>query len=465
MRITALVVASALFMQNLDGTAVATALPAMAQAFGVPPAALSAAITSYLVSVTVFIPASGWVADRFGAKRVFLAAIVLFTLSSVACALSQSLGQLILARIVQGAGGAMMVPVGRLLLLRRARRDALLTATTWLSMPALLGPLLGPPLGGVLTDAWSWRAVFWINLPVGLVGLALAWWVIPRSEAERIPPPDLIGMALVGAALTAFMVGIETIGRGLASPMLPPLAIGGGLVLSWAAYRHCRRAPHPAIDFSLFAIPTFRAATATGGLFRMAAGAIPFLVPLTLQVGFGVSASVSGMVSLASALGSFSMRPMAGFVLSRFTMRQVLMASAVCFAAIMGVYAAMASGWPLALVFAVLLIGGLSRSLGFVSLGTLAYADIPPDRLSAATALGGVAQQLPKAVGVAIAAGCVQFGMLIGGHAHAGRADFGFAFLVLAIVVAGAVPLFGTLPRDAGEGIVARRGDKPAPAE
>jgi hypothetical protein len=159
------------------------------------------------------------------------------------------------------------------------------------------------------------------------------------------------------------------------------------------------------------------------------------------------------------------MRPMAGFVLSRFTMRQVLMASAVCFAAIMGLYAAMASGWPLTLVFAVLLIGGLSRSLGFVSLGTLAYADIPPERLSAATALGGVAQQLPKAVGVAITAGCIQLGMLIGGHAHAGRADFAFAFLMLAAIVACAVPLFGTLPRDAGEGIVARRGDKPAPAE
>ena len=266
-------------MQNMDGTIVATALPSMARDLGVDPVHLSSAITAYLVALTVFIPASGWVADRFGARRVFMWAIATFTLASVACAASTSLSTLIAARIVQGLGGAMMVPVGRLILFRGVKREELLQATTWLTMPALIGPLLGPPLGGFLTDTLSWRSIFWVNVPVGIVGLLLTWRLLPPSHAEHPRPPDVRGMLLVGVSLTLFMIGIESAGRGVLPDGLPWLFVASGALLFWLAVRHCRRVDHPAVDFSLLAIPTFHAATIAGSLFRAGAGALPLSRP------------------------------------------------------------------------------------------------------------------------------------------------------------------------------------------
>ncbi|AOY98496.1 MFS transporter [Cupriavidus sp. USMAHM13] len=452
-RIIAAVVASALFMQNIDATVVATALPSMARDLGVNPVHLSSAITSYLIALTVFIPISGWIADRFGAKRVFMAAIATFTLASVLCALASGLPALIAARVLQGIGGAMMVPVGRLILFRQVRREEMLSATTWLTMPALVGPVLGPPLGGFLTDAMSWRSVFWINVPFGLAGLLLSAWLIPPAQGERPPAPDLTGMALVGLALTTLMVGVEMIGRGLLPGYVPPLCIAAGLLLSWLSVRHCRRTAHPAIDFSLLRIPTFHAATVAGSLFRAGAGALPFLVPLTLQVGFGLSASVSGLISLASALGSFCMRPMTRFALHWLPMRTVLIAGSISFALMLAVCTTLSPAWPETAVFALLLCGGLSRSLSFASMGALAFADVPPARLSAATSFQGTAQQMTKAVGVAIAAGSMQLTMLLSGRTHAEHFDFACAFLAIAVLVLASWPMFAALPADAGEGV------------
>jgi EmrB/QacA subfamily drug resistance transporter len=458
-RITAAVVATALFMQNIDGTVVATALPAMARDMHTNPVHLSAAITSYLVALTVFIPVSGWVADRFGAKRVFMWAIAIFTLSSGMCALSHGLGELVAARIVQGMGGAMMVPVGRLLLLRGVRREDLLSATTWLTMPAMVGPLLGPPLGGFMTDNLSWQSVFWINLPVGVVGLLLVWRFIPSVQAEQPPAPDLRGMTLMGCALTALMTGVETSGRGILPPLVPETAIALGLLLFWLTVRHCRRQESPAIDFSLLSIPTFNAATVAGTLFRAGAGALPFLVPLTLQVGFGMSASNSGMISFASALGSFCMRPLTKFALRWISVRAVLIYGSVAFAAMLVVCATLSPAWPNSAVFMLLLFGGLARSLNFACMGALAFADVPPAKLSAATSFQGTAQQLPKAVGVSVAAGAMQVSMLVAGRGHAEHWDFAFAFLVTAVMVGISVPMFAALPAGAGAGI-SRSGGK-----
>ena len=452
-RVIAAVVASALFMQNIDATVVATALPSMARDLNVNPVHLSSAITSYLIALTVFIPVSGWIADRFGAKRVFLAAIATFTLASVACALSRGLPELIAARVLQGVGGAMMVPVGRLILFRRVQREELLAATTWLTMPALVGPVLGPPLGGFLTDALSWRSVFWINVPVGAVGMLLCAWLIPPSDGARPPAPDLPGMALIGASLTALMVGVETLGRGVLPAAAPIACIAAGRALFWLTVRHCRRARHPAIDFSLLRIPTFHAATIAGSLFRAGAGALPFLVPLTLQVGFGLSASTSGLISLASALGSFCMRPMTRFALRRFSVRAVLIGGSISFAAMLSACTLLSPAWPDMAIFALLLAGGLSRSLSFASMGALAFADVPQERLSAATSFQGTAQQMMKAVGVAIAAGSMQLTMLAGGRVQATHVDFSCAFLVTAVVVLVSWPMFARLSADAGEGI------------
>jgi EmrB/QacA subfamily drug resistance transporter len=457
-RLTAAVVASALFMQNMDGTIVATALPAMARDLGVDPVHLSSAITAYLVALTVFIPASGWVADRFGAKRVFMWAIATFTLASLACAAAANLPQLIAARIVQGIGGAMMVPVGRLILFRGVKREELLQATTWLTMPALIGPLMGPPLGGFLTDTLSWRSIFWVNVPVGIVGLLLTWRLLPAAPPEHHAPPDVRGMMLIGGSLTLFMTGIECAGRGVLPPFASPACVAAGVLMFWMAVRHCRRVDDPAVDFSLLSIPTFHAATIAGSLFRAGAGALPFLVPLTLQAGFGYSASASGLVTFASALGSFCMRPMTSLALRRFSVRTVLCAGSVSFAAVLAVCSFMSQNWPAGGIFLLLLVGGLSRSLSFATMGALAFADVPKARLAAATSFQGTAQQLMKAVGVTVAAGTIQVTMIVAPGAHAERWQLASAFIVTALVVISSYPMFMRMPAEAGEGISAARG-------
>ncbi len=440
-------------MQNLDGTVVATALPAMARDLGLEPLHLSVAITAYLVSLTVFVPLSGWVADRYGAKRVFLWAIAVFVAASAACGLARDLPELVAARAVQGAGGALMVPVARLLLLRRVSKEELIRATTWLTMPGLLGPVLGPPVGGLLTDAFSWRAVFWINLPVGLIGLAMAWRFIRAPEPVRPPPLDVAGVVLVGAALAALMFGLETVGRGL---VLLPLSVGSlalGAALGWAALRHCARAENPAVDFSLLRLPALNVATLAGTLFRVGAGATPFLVPLCLQLGFGASATVSGVVSLATALGAFAMKPLVQPVLRAFGFRRVLVWNAMLAAAAIAACALFRPGWPLAAVFAILALGGLFRSLHFTALNTLAYAEVPQGRLSAATSLYATAQQLSLALGVVVGSGALTLATSLSGRAGPALADFSVAFGVVAAAVLLSGPLSARLSPDAGAAV------------
>ncbi|WP_250500968.1 DHA2 family efflux MFS transporter permease subunit [Caballeronia sp. GAWG1-5s-s] len=454
-RITAAVVASALFMQNMDGTIVATAIPTMARDLNVDAVHLSSAITAYLVALTVFIPASGWVADRFGARRVFMWAIATFTLASIACAAAMNLPQLLVARVLQGLGGAMMVPVGRLILFRGVKREELLQATTWLTMPALVGPLLGPPLGGFLTDALSWRSIFWVNVPVGVAGLLLTWRLLPPSPPEARTPPDLRGMVLSGASLSLFMVGIESAGRHVLPDGVPWVCVVIGVLLFRATVVHCRKTPNPAIDFSLLSIPTFHAATVAGSLFRAGAGALPFLVPLTLQTGFGYSASASGLVTFASALGSFCMRPMTALALRHFSVRTVLCAGSVSFAAVLAVCSTMSQAWPASAIFALLLVGGLGRSLSFATMGALAFADVPKPRLAAATSFQGTAQQLMKALGVTVAAGTIQATMLVSGSAQAERWQLACGFAATALLVLASLPMFARLSADAGQGISA----------
>jgi EmrB/QacA subfamily drug resistance transporter len=456
-RVVAAIVASALFMQNLDSTVVATALPAMARDLGEDPLTMGVAITSYLVALTVFIPISGWVADRFGAKQVFMVAIATFTVASVLCGLSQGLAEMVGARVLQGMGGAMMVPVGRLLLLRRVRKDELLTVTTWLSMPALLGPVMGPPVGGFLTDFLSWRAVFWINVPVGVLGLLLVWRVIPALPKSLPPPPDVPGLAMVGGALACLMFTFETLGRGLVPTGIPEGVLVLGLLLAVLAVRHCLRVKNPALDFSLFSIPAFSVTVIAGSAFRVGAGMVPFLVPLSLQLGFGASAAQSGMISFATALGALVMKPMAQFALRLFGFRNVLVWNAVCAAVTVAICAAFRPGWPTAAIFIVLLIGGLFRSLHFTTTNTLAYGDVPQAKLSAATSFYSTAQQLSLALGVGVASAVLQASVAVSGRAAAQMPDFSVAFLIGAALMLISAPMSMRLPPEAGEGIVTGR--------
>jgi EmrB/QacA subfamily drug resistance transporter len=449
-RMIAAIVASALFMQNMDSAAITTALPAMARDLGVEPARLGVAITSYLVALTVFIPVSGWMADRFGAKRVFMVAIAIFTIASALCGRSTGLPELIGARVLQGFGGAMMVPVARLLLLRQVRKDEMLNAMAWLTIPAMLGPISGPPLGGFLTDAFGWRSVFFINLPIGVLGLALVAWKIPRTPAGEPGPPDLPGLVLLGLALALSMFGLETLGRGVMPAGMPEAALVLGLMFGWAAIRHCRQAKRPALDLSLLRIPTFNMAVLAGSLFRSGAGATPFLVPMLLQVGFGKTASEAGLVSFATALGALAMKPLARPILRRFGFRQVLMGTTLLSAAGVGVAAAFTPAWSLSVIFALLALGGLFRSLQFTALNTLAFADVPTTRLSAATSFSGTAQQLSPALGVVLATTALEASATLSGHHTAQVHDFAVAFLVAAAVVAASMPFFARLSPEAG---------------
>ncbi|TCZ57830.1 MDR family MFS transporter [Roseicella aquatilis] len=452
-RLVAAIVASALFMQNLDSSAVTTALPAMARDLAVEPARLGAAITSYLVALTVFIPVSGWVADRFGAKRVFMLAILVFTLASVLCGRATGVPELIAARVLQGAGGAMMVPVARLLLLRQIRKEEMLGAMAWLTMPAMIGPISGPPLGGFLTDAFGWQSVFLINVPIGALGIALVAWKIPAIPPTHPGPPDRLGLLLIGTALALFMFGLETIGRGVVPAGLPQAGLALGLLVGWAAIRHCRRVRKPALDFSLLRIPTFNQSTLAGSLFRIGAGTSPFLVPMLLQVGFGKTASEAGMVSFATALGALAMKPLAQPVLRRFGFRRALVGASLLAAVGIGLPAAFTPAWPLPLIFALLALGGLFRSLQFTALNTLAFADVPPARLSAATSFAGTAQQLAPALGVVLATTTLEASRSLAGREEMAVHDFAMAFLVAAAVVAASTPFFARLAPDAGQAV------------
>ena len=453
----ALIVASALFMQNLDSAVLATALPAMARDLNEDPARLGAAITSYLVALTVFIPFSAWIADRFGAKRVFMLAIVLFVCASVLCGRAQGLGELVAFRVLQGVGGAMMVPVGRLLLLRGIEKREMLSAMAWLTMPALLGPVTGPPLGGLLTDLFSWRAVFWINVPIGLVGVVLVAWKIPHVEPSRPGPPDVVGLLLTGGALAALMFGLETVGRHVVPAWMSWAGLALGLAAGVLAVRHCRRAPQPAVDLSLFRIATFRDPALAGSLFRTGAGAVPFLIPVMLQIGFGMSATQSGFVSFATALGAFAMKPLVRPLLKRTGFRAALMTNGVVAAAGIAALALLTPSWPGMAIFLLLAAGGLARSLQFTALNTLAFADVPPERMSRATALYGTLQQLTPALGVVLATATLEASLAAHGRDALSVADFSTGFLVAATVVLASIPLHGRLAPDAGAEVSGHR--------
>ncbi|MCX7685159.1 MAG: MFS transporter [Acetobacteraceae bacterium] len=458
-RLIAAIVASALFMQNLDSAAVFTALPAMARDLGEPPARMGAAVTAYLVALTVFIPASAWLGDRVGAKRLFLAALALFAAASAACAMAGGLGWLVGARFVQGMAGAMMLPVARLLVLRQARKDEIIRAMTWLTMPALLGPIAGPPVGGLLTDVFGWRAVFLVNLPVAALGILLAVWKVPPIPARDPGAPDVLGLVLVGLALGLSMFGLETIGRGVVPSPLPLLGLAAGGVFAALAVRHCLSAPRPALDLSLLRVPSYFHSAVPATLFRVGAGASPFLVPTVLQIGLGHGATEAGFLSFATALGAFGMKPLVRPLLGRFGFRSVIVAGALLAGASIAACALIGPGWPWFAVFLLLAAGGLVRSLLFTSLGVLSVADLPPERLAAATALSQTLQQFSPALGVVLATATLEASAALSGRAGAALApeDFAAAFVVAGIVAASAAPIFARMPADAGADVGGRR--------
>ena len=456
-RITPLVVASALFMEQLDGTVIATALPAMARDLHEDPIALKLALTAYLLSLAIFIPLSGWIADRLGARRVFRAAIVVFTFGSILCALSGSLVAIVAARIVQGLGGSMMTPVGRLVLLRTAPREQLVEAMAWLAMPALIGPMIGPPLGGMLATCCDWRDIFWINVPIGALGVALATRFIPDLREIDTPPLDVRGAMLSAFALTCLVFGLTLAGRSLAPTPVVILIVGGGAIALVAYVRHARRVPHPVIDLRLLRVPTFRAAILGGFLFRVGLGATPFLLPLLLQNGFGLSPAQSGLLTFVGAAGAIAMKMTAKSIIDRFGFRRVLVVNALISAASIAIYARFTPATPQALILLVIFVGGFFRSLEFTALNAIAYADIAQTDMSRATSFAAVGQQLSLSVGVAIGAAALELarGPAVAGGALAAT-DFPLAFLTVAGISALSAAVFLQLGGNAGANLMGR---------
>jgi len=449
MRLLPLIVACALFIENMDSTVISTSLPAIASDLGTDPIALKLALTTYLLSLAVFIPVSGWVADRFGARPTFITAITVFLLGSIGCAASGSLGALVAARFLQGIGGAMMVPVGRLVLLRTVPKHELVKALSWLTIPALVGPVVGPPLGGFITTYYDWRWIFLINLPMGAIGIALAKRYIP-DLGEEAPPLDWRGFLLAGLGLSAAMFGFSTLGRHLVPFWLALTGLFGGLLALWAYVLHARRHPTPLLDLRLFRLPTYRAGIVGGSLFRIGIGSTPFLLPLMLQLGFGLSPVHSGLLTFVSAIGAMFMKTLAATVLKRFGFRRVLVANALFASALLASFGLFRPQTPHVFIIATLLVSGCFRSLQFTSLNAISYAEVDSPRMGQASSLAGMMQQLSLSLGIAIGGYLLQGIGLLQQRPATDVHNFYIAFVVVGLISASSAWAMAQLPCDAG---------------
>src|SRR5271165_4379943 len=448
--LTALIIATALFMENMDGTVISTSLPAIARDLHQDPIVLKLALTSYMLTLAVFIPASGWIADRFGARTVFCSAIVVFTLGSILCGASNSLTTLIAARVFQGLGGAMMVPVGRLVLLRSVEKSDLVNAMAYLTVPALIGPVAGPPLGGFITTYFHWRWLFWINVPIGLLGVALSLRFIANLREEAVPKFDFEGFVLSGLGLVGLISGLSLIGRGMA-PVWEVVAMIAASAALLALYARRAGLNEDAIlDLRLLKIPTFFSGVVGGLIFRIGIGALPFLLPLLLQLGFGLTPFASGSLTFATAVGAMAMKFTASTALRWFGFRRTLVVNALISGAFMASYALFTPMTPHWLIFLALLAGGYFRSLEFTALNAISYADIDTPRMSRATSFASVSQQMSGAVGVAVAAVCIQLIQVGFGDETLVARDLSLSFVAVAVISSLSTLIFATLKPDAG---------------
>lgn len=452
-----LIVAISLFMQNLDGTVLSTAIPTMAREFRVSPLDLKLAMTAYLLALAIFIPASGWVADRYGARNVFCAAMVVFAVGSIACALSTSVFQIVAARVLQGMGGAMMVPVGRIVVLRVVPRKEFVGAMALLSIPALLGPISGPPLGGFITTYASWQWIFWINVPFAIVGVVLALLFIPDIRATGQAAFDYVGFALIGPGLSMFLAGISLLGvEGVGGWWVTPLTILGA-VLMVAYVRYALSRGDAIIDLNLLKIPSFRSGIVGGFIFRVGLGATPFLLPLLLQEGLNFSAFQSGMVTFVTGLGAITMKTLAPRILRRFGFRPVLMCNAVAAAVLAMVPALFVLSPPVWVMIAVLFVGGLLRSLQFTSLSIVVFADISEDAISRASTFSATLQELSGTVGIAVAAIVLHVIQHSRGSATLMASHFPLAFVLLGVIAMLSMIELRKLSDDAGQAMIEGR--------
>jgi EmrB/QacA subfamily drug resistance transporter len=449
------VVATALFMEQLDATIVNTAIPSIAASLHVTPLSLKSVVTSYILSLAVGIPISGWMADRYGTRRVFGSAIAIFTLASVLCGLSLNAPMMTAARLLQGIGGAMMMPVGRLAIIRTFPKAELLGAMNFVIIPALIGPLLGPTVGGLIVHWVSWRAIFFVNVPVGLVALFLVVRYMPDYKGSERRPLDVIGMILFscGTALLSWL--LEVFGEHSLDPTTFVVMLALSIALLAAYGWHASRIEFPLLRLTLFRIRTFRVSVLGGFATRLGVGGLPFLLPLLYQLGLGFPAWKSGLLMMPTALAAMGMKLVSARMLARFGYRQVLIVNTVCMGVTIGMFTLVKSGSPLALIVTLGLMQGFFNSLQFSSMNSLAYADVAQSDSSMASTLSSSFQQLSMSFG--LAAGSLATAWFLGDIPQTNRvmvtSALHSAFVALSVVTILSSLAFWGLRREDGESI------------
>jgi len=453
----ALLVAGSFFMEILDATVIAPAAPHIAADLGVAAVTVNVAITAYVLTLAVLIPISGWLTDRFGARWIFVGAVAVFTLASAGCAVAVNLPMLVVTRVLQGVGGAMMVPVGRLVVIRTTAKTDLVTAIAYLTWPALVAPLLAPALGGVLSTYASWRWIFLINVPLGLAAVLLARKLVPDVRADDAGRLDWRGFLIAAAAIAALVVGLESVAGprpdwALTTGTLAVAALG---LAATAGY--LLRTAQPLLDLRILRVETYRVTALGGSIFRAVITAIPFLLPLFFQLGFGWSAAHAGLLVIALFAGNIGIKPATTPLMRRFGIRTVMLGSVLASAACLIAIAFLNRTTPLLLLLLVLTLSGVFRSVGFTSYNTVAFADVPGERMTGANTLLSTLQELGAGLGVAVGALLVRLGGTVTlGFGSDGETPFRVAFVVLAMILA--IPAIEALllPRTAGNVVAGR---------
>lgn len=454
----ALLVAVTFFMENLDATVIATVLPDIAKTFGVGAVDVNIGMSAYMLAVAVFIPISGWLADRFGSRLVFGWAIVLFSLSSLLCGLSDSLQTFVAARVLQGISGAMMVPVGRLAVLRATEKKDLVRAISFITWPGLVAPILGPPVGGFIVTHASWPWIFYLNLPLGLLALIATLVLIPKRDEVTSRTFDFSGFLLVGVASAALLYGVELLGQSRGSLLQGLLLSAAGVMLGAFAWRHMRRHAQPLLALEVVSVRTFSVCLCGGSIFRVAISTLPFLLPLMFQLAFGLSAFDAGLLVLAVFAGNLAMKPFTTAVMQRWGFRPVLMINGILGVLAIAACALLDQRMSWTLILFILFVGGLSRSMQFTLFNTLGFADIPKAQMNDASTLFSMFFQLSMAMGVAIGALLLRFAMNLHGNiGQAATADFQLTFLWVAVIAGVALLDNLRLPAQAGESVLQRK--------
>lgn len=448
------IAAMAFFMQALDATILNTALPAIAQSLNRSPLAMQSAIISYTLTVAMLIPVSGWLADRFGTRRIFMLAVSLFTLGSLACALSNSLGMLVVFRIVQGIGGAMMMPVARLALLRAYPRSELLPVLNFVTMPGLVGPILGPVLGGVLVTWASWHWIFLINIPIGIAGLFYARKYMPDFTTPR-RRFDMSGFLLFGVSLVLFSIGIELFGEKLVASWLALTIIFSSIVLFYAYIRHARHHPSPLISLPIFKTRTFSVGIAGNIASRLGTGCVPFLMPLMLQVGFGYTALIAGCMIAPTALGSILAKSTVTQVLRWFGYRKTLFGITVIIGVMIAQFALQSPSMEVWLLILPLFILGMAMSTQFTAMNTITLADLTDENASSGNSVLAVTQQLSISLGVAVSAAVLRF---YEGFESANTIEqFHYTFITMGVITLISASVFLLLKPKDGRNLIKER--------